>query len=591
MDDLRALGFSLEHSWLIARRVCTYLQYLGIQDAARKRRVDEGPWAGGLYSTAKNRITKSVPQEKWDKAKKLIAKLKKEIGGNTNKKLSYKELERIRGFLCHMAMVYDVIFPYLKGFHLTLAHHLPRRDEGGWKLTDLEWIAHIENKVDEGRYSRQQGDLLIENSVPKAHNPPLMVLPVPRFHQCLEVLERVFEEDLPPVVSVRSTSCMVLVYGFVDASGSGFGSTLLVKGKIKYRIGTWSSLEDSNSSNWREFENLVCEVEQAGKKGWLKESTVLIATDNKVVEACIYKGNSSSPKLFDLIVRLKLMEVRHGFKVQVTHVSGKRMQAQGTDGVSRGSLKEGVAVGKEMIAFCPWGKSALTTSPDLRSWISAWGGKNIIFLRPHDWYLRGHDMKGGSFDKNKFWYPNYCKGTYVWTPPPAAADACLEELRKARMKRKESLHIILIPCLMTPLWLKQLNKAADCIFTIPPVHTFWPATCFEPLTVAILFPYLSHRPFQLKGTPKMFYMGRSLCKVFKENKVDGGHLLFKFLLEVRKYKSVSCSMVWKMLYFGRSPPFSLCLPGDTEKHIGQETGWKRENGEIQKVERKKAKPS
>ena len=94
-----------------------------------------------------------------------------------------------------------------------------------------------------------------------------MVLPVPRFHQCLGVLEKVFEEDLPPVVSVRSTSCMVLVYGFVDASGSGFGSTLLVKEKIKYRIGTWSSLEDSNSSNWREFENLVCEVEEAGKKG------------------------------------------------------------------------------------------------------------------------------------------------------------------------------------------------------------------------------------------------------------------------------------------------------------------------------------
>ena len=52
VDDLRALGFSLEHSWLIATRVCTYLQYLGIQDAARKRRVDEGPWAGGLYSVS-----------------------------------------------------------------------------------------------------------------------------------------------------------------------------------------------------------------------------------------------------------------------------------------------------------------------------------------------------------------------------------------------------------------------------------------------------------------------------------------------------------------------------------------------------------
>ena len=60
---------------------------------------------------------------------------------------------------------------------------------------------------------------------------------------------------------------MILIYGFVDASGAGSGSTLLPKGKIHYRIGTWSSSEDINSSIWREFENLVCEVEEAGKWG------------------------------------------------------------------------------------------------------------------------------------------------------------------------------------------------------------------------------------------------------------------------------------------------------------------------------------
>ena len=45
--------------------------------------------------------------------------------------------------------------------------------------------------------------------------------------------------------------------------------------------------------------------------------------------------------------------------------------------------------------------------------------------------------------------------------------AFLEEIRKARMKRKSSTHIVLIPRLMTPIWLKQCNKAADCIFHIP----------------------------------------------------------------------------------------------------------------------------
>ena len=150
--------------------------------------------------------------------------------------------------------------------------------------------------------------------------------------------------------------CFVLIYGFVDASGSGFGSTLEKQDKIHYRIGTWSSSEKENSSNWREFENLVYTVEEAGRKGMLTGSTVLLATENSVVEAALYKGNSSSEKLFDLVVRLRKAELHSSCKLLVTHVSGKRMMAQGTDDVSRGNLREGVAVGKEVLSFCPWAK-------------------------------------------------------------------------------------------------------------------------------------------------------------------------------------------------------------------------------------------
>ena len=89
----------------------------------------------------------------------------------------------------------------------------------------------------------------------------------------------------------------------------------------------------------------------------------------------------------------------------------------------------------------------------------------------------------------------------------------------------------------------------------------------------------------------MFHMGRKLSKVFKEDKVDGGNILFKFLLEVKKYDSMPCSVVWRLLYFGRSPPFPLCLPGDSEQQIKQEVGWKRQNGEVNQMERKKSKSS
>ena len=94
-------------------------------------------------------------------------------------------------------------------------------------------------------YTRVEGDGMVRG---EDTSPPQMVTPVPRFFTCLKVLSLFFKEDLPPIVNVRSTSCLVIVYNFMDASGSGFGSTLLVKGNIEYRIGTWSSSEDTNSS-------------------------------------------------------------------------------------------------------------------------------------------------------------------------------------------------------------------------------------------------------------------------------------------------------------------------------------------------------
>ena len=45
-------------------------------------------------------------------------------------------------------------------------------------------------------------------------------------------------------------------------------------------------------------------------------------------------------------------------------------------------------------------------------------------------------------DSMGHWRPKHKLGTYVWTPHLAAAYVCIEELRKARMKRKGSFHII-----------------------------------------------------------------------------------------------------------------------------------------------------
>ena len=58
-------------------------------------------------------------------------------------------------------MAYEMLFPFLKGIHLTLASHLPNRSDEGWKLSDLEWIQHLKSKVEEGRLLRKEADDLL----------------------------------------------------------------------------------------------------------------------------------------------------------------------------------------------------------------------------------------------------------------------------------------------------------------------------------------------------------------------------------------------------------------------------------------------
>ena len=54
-----------------------------------------------------------------------------------------------------------------------------------------------------------------------------------------------------------------------------------------------------------------------------------------------------------------------------------------------------------------------------------------------------------------------------------AAGAALEELRKARMKRRKSTHLVVVQKLFTPLWLKQLYKVCDIVIFLPAKYHFW----------------------------------------------------------------------------------------------------------------------
>ena len=78
------------------------------------------------------------------------------------------------------------------------------------------------------------------------------------------------------------------------------------------------------------------------------------------------------------------------------------MMAQGTDGVSRGSLRDVVAVGQDMLDLWPWEKSAIELDLKLNLWMESWLPNYTVFLRPEEWFTCGHDIVGGKVDKRGF---------------------------------------------------------------------------------------------------------------------------------------------------------------------------------------------
>ena len=545
VDDLRGMGWSTEHAWQIARWVAARLQFLGIQDAGRKRRVDHGPWAGTIFLTDKHQIQRTVQVSKWEKAKSYLVSIRRVLEETEDPLLNYKLLERVRGFMCHLAMTYEILFPYLKGFHLTLSSYLPNRGEDGWTLADDLWNSYVEDQLHIGALSDSEAEAMKRGI---AESAPEWIKPVPLFYQCLDTLEKFFSLPTPPRVTDRSNKYSLILYGFGDASKSGFGSMIDDGDNLRYRIGLWGWDSEENSSNWREFENLVTTVEEEAKLGKLSDSHLIMATDNSTVEGCFYKGNSKSPKLYELVVRMRQVELEHNMKIYITHVPGTRMKAQGTDGLSRGNCYEGVSFGESMLKYCPWGIDAFSRSTALKEWIDEWflSGEH---LTPKDWYIRGHDHCGGYFDDYGFWRWHIKKGNFIWSPPPAAADVAIEELRKARIKRQESTHVIVIPKLFTHLWKKQCLKVCDLVIDIPAGHTFWPSNQYEDLTVGFCFPFLPFRPWQLRSTPKMFAYHRKMRQMFKDPQVDGRDILFQLLMEVRRWASMPERVVWKVLHF------------------------------------------
>jgi hypothetical protein len=174
-----------------------WLQYLGIQDTPRKRRPPSqtpGAWASAIFKITPEKISVSVTQSKWERGREMVKEL---LGGFLYEPLTWlyhKDLERKRGFLRHLAMCYDSLVPFMKGFHLTIDSWRSHRPDNGWKMGDND--AYLEVEVAEGRMF--EAELLRLKEMCGDIVAPKHVCGVPRFKLDLEAMTLFFSPDLPP---------------------------------------------------------------------------------------------------------------------------------------------------------------------------------------------------------------------------------------------------------------------------------------------------------------------------------------------------------------------------------------------------------
>jgi hypothetical protein len=515
VDDVRITGNSAKECNAAARRAASIVNDLGVQDAPRKRRFgaqEAGAWAGSVVETDSQGVYVTVSQEKWDKSKRYIGDIVEELS-RTNQ-LNHKELERKRGFLIYVTRTYPAMVPYLKGIHQTLETWRPNREESGWKQKAL----------------RERDPLAAA-----AHEagPPKFVKAAPRLAGDLEALQHLTSSALPPRRRVRSATTLEVYYGFGDASAVGFILDMEVKGRLFYRHGHWCDATAEASSNYRELKNLVDGLEELVRSGRVKDAEVFLFTDNSTAEAVFYRGNSTSRPLFELMLRLRKVEMDGGLNLRVIHVAGTRMIEQGTDGGSRGDLTQGVMAGEPMLKYVPLHLTALDRSPGLEGWIRSWWDDergSLVKLAPSGWFDEGQR-----------------DGNFLWCPAPAAADVVVEQLGEARHKRPQCTHVVVVPRLMTGNWRKGMLKETDIELTIPVGTEVWGKVQHEPLLMYISFPLCRHPPWSLKKTRYMAEFCGELRGVWETVPERAGTLLRELFVRTRGLQSLSKGVVRRML--------------------------------------------
>jgi hypothetical protein len=283
---------------------------------------------------------------------------------------------------------------------------------------------------------------------------------------------------------------------------------------IEVDVGTWTEETTKlTSSNWKEMNNFVIKLESMVSNNQIPEGTELwLFTDNFVTERAYHRGTSSSKTLFELVLRLRKIQLEGKLFIRVVWVAGTRMIVQGADGGSRGDFTTGVLRGDAMLSYVPLHKNAIERSAGLKDWLLSWFHPGAVsLLKPKDWFSEGHRT-----------------GNCIWAPPPAAADVAVEQLCESRHARPWNFHVFVCPALMTSEWRKMLSKVADLMFVIPTGFSHWPANLHEPLVVALICPMSHSSPWIQKGCGELVELKSDLSGMWGDDPERSGDRLRQY---------------------------------------------------------------
>jgi hypothetical protein len=194
----------------------------------------------------------------------------------------------------------------------------------------------------------------------------------------------------------------------------------------------------------------------------------------------------------------------------------------GVDGLSRGDHNSGVMAGEAMLSFVPLSQDAAERSPSLLPWVRSWAAdkdqsKPVKVLSPTEWCD-----------------PHPSGGTYVWIPPPAAASHAVEWMAQSIHKRPDSVHIMLVPRLMTNLWRKRLSKTSDLLFTIPlESKVIWKKENHEPLMCAVCLPLSQSSPWSHRASARVKGVFKRLSALWTTGDDPPGRVLRELLGQAR----------------------------------------------------------